>query len=346
MDTLKNRRVIVVGGAGFIGHQLAVRLKKLGASVTIIDSLMINNYYHYMNNRHMPNADLYLGFIQDRLDLIREHEIPMLEVDARDYHRVCDVINDTPGDTLIHLAAVAHANKSNRDPYSTFDHSLRTLENTLDVSRSPNNDIDHFVYFSSSMVYGNFAVEPITEDTACDPIGIYGALKYCGERMVRAYNQVFELPYTILRPSALYGERCVSQRVGQLFIEATLRGEDVVISGDGSDRLDFTYIGDLVNGVVKMLQSERSKNEIFNLTYGQGRSLLDLVEILRGEYPDVSIKYQHKEKLMPRRGSLSVEKARKEVGYEPEYPLERGLVQYLRWSESVMASVRDLTKNR
>ena len=111
-------------------------------------------------------------------------------------------------------------------------------------------------------------------------------------------------------------------------------------------RRSYHHTAVLVNGVVKMLQSERSKNEIFNLTYGQGRSLLDLVEILRGEYPDVSIKYQPKEKLMPRRGSLSVEKARKEVGYEPEYPLERGLVQYIRWYESVMASVRDLTKNR
>ena len=333
--TLKNKNVILVGGAGFIGHQLAIRLKTLGAGVTIIDNLMINNYHHYLENRHVPNADLYLGFTQQRMDLLRQHEIPMVVVDARDYHRMCDVINAKPGEVLIHLAAVAHADKSNKDPYSTFDHSLRTLENTLDISRSPNNDINHFIYFSSSMVYGDFAVEPITEDAVCDPIGIYGALKYCGERMVRAYNQVFELPYTIVRPSALYGERCVSRRVGQLFIENAMSGKDITISGDGSDRLDFTYIGDVVNGVVKILESEKSRNEIFNLTYGQGRSLVDMVEILKQEFPGLSMKFEPKPKLMPRRGSLSVEKARTRLGYEPAFPLEKGLLEYIEWYKSV-----------
>ena len=334
LGTLENRSVIIVGGAGFIGHQLAIRLKTLGCGVTIIDSLMVNNYYHYLENRQVPNAELYLGFTQQRLDLLKQHQIPVVEVDARDYHRLCQVINEVPGDALIHLAAVAHANKSNKDPYSTFDHSLRTLENTLDISRSTNNDISHFIYFSSSMVYGDFAEDPVTEDAVCDPIGIYGTLKYCGERMVRAYSQVFELPHTIVRPSALYGERCVSRRVGQLFIEHALSGQDVVINGDGLDRLDFTYIGDVVNGVVKMLESEKSRNQIFNLTYGQGRSLLDAVDILRRECPGLAVKHEPKRELPPRRGTLSVEKARQTIGYEPEYPLERGFVRYFQWYES------------
>jgi nucleoside-diphosphate-sugar epimerase len=332
---LKGRKVIIVGGAGFIGHHLAIRLKNLGAGVTIIDNLMVNNYYHYLDNRHMPQAELYIGFTRERIDLLKEHEVDLVEVDAREYHDMCSVINETAGDVLIHLAAVAHADKSNRDPFSTFDHSLRTLENSLDISRSPNNDVNHFIYFSSSMVYGDFVKEPITEDAVCDPIGIYGALKYCGERMVRAYNQVFGLPFTIVRPSALYGERCVSRRVGQVFIENALGGRDVVVKGDGSDRLDFTYIADVVNGVAKMIELERSRNETFNLTYGQGRSLLDVIEIVRQECSGVSIKHEPRNKLMPRRGSLSVEKARRTLGYQPEYPLERGLVQYIRWYESI-----------
>ena len=72
------------------------------------------------------------------------------------------------------------------------------------------------------MVYGNFTSEKVNEKTVCEPLGIYGALKFSGEKMVIAYNQVFELPYTIIRPSALYGERCISRRVGQIFIENAL----------------------------------------------------------------------------------------------------------------------------
>ncbi len=100
------------------------------------------------------------------------------------------------------------------------------------------------------MVYGNFEGEAVKEDRRCEPMGIYGALKYAGEKLVIAYNQVFDLPYTIVRPSALYGERCVSRRVGQAFIENALRGKDLVINGDGTDALDFTYIGDLIQGVM------------------------------------------------------------------------------------------------
>ena len=69
------------------------------------------------------------------------------------------------------------------------------------------------------MVYGNFKKTKVTEDEYCEPIGIYGALKFSGEKLIKAYNQVFDLPYTIVRPSALYGERCISRRVGQIFIE-------------------------------------------------------------------------------------------------------------------------------
>ena len=124
----------------------------------------------------------------------------------------------------MHLAAVAHANRSNKDPFSTFDHSMRTLENALDWARGV--ELEHFIFFSSSMVYGNFRPPTVTEDHPLDPIGIYGALKLGGEKLVIAYNQVFGLPYTIIRPSALYGPRCVSRRVGQAFIESALVGRD------------------------------------------------------------------------------------------------------------------------
>ena len=112
-------------------------------------------------------------------------------------------------DVIVQLAAVSHANnKSNKDPHTTFDHTLRTLENTLDISKGLG---CHVIYFSSSMVYGNFNSKSVNEETPCNPLGIYGTLKYSGELIVKAYNRVFDMPYTIIRPSALYGERCVSR---------------------------------------------------------------------------------------------------------------------------------------
>src|SRR3989338_56926 len=153
MNNLKDRKILLIGGAGFIGHNLALRLKGLGAEVAIIDSLAVNNLYFIQNNiNSIPNAGLYLSIIEERLDLLRSSKIPIHEMDARNYHELCAVLRQIDPDTIIHLAAVAHADRSNKDPYSTFDHSFRTLENALDAARAHQNRIRHFIYFSSSMV--------------------------------------------------------------------------------------------------------------------------------------------------------------------------------------------------
>ena len=99
------------------------------------------------------------------------------------------------------------------------------------------------------MVYGNFKGDEVDENSNCDPLGIYAALKFSGEKIVKSYGQVFDLNYTIVRPSALYGERCVSRRVGQIFIENALNKKEITVDGDGEEKLDFTYIKDLVDGV-------------------------------------------------------------------------------------------------
>jgi nucleoside-diphosphate-sugar epimerase len=292
----------------------------------------VNNYYNFRNIQGRDsNAGLYLKIIQERLDSLGQRGIPLVVSDARNYNKLSKILGQIKPDTLVHLAAVSHAGKSNKDPYSTFDHSLRTLENALDNTRSPALPIRHFVYFSSSMIYGNFTSESVTEESVCEPLGIYGALKFAGEKMVIAYNQVFGLPYTIVRPSALYGPRCVSRRVGQIFIENVMSGREVCVHGDGDDKLDFTYIDDLTIGIVNVLENESSKNQIFNLTYGRSRSINDMVEIMTGHFPGIEVKYLPKDKLMPKRGTLSINKARKMIGYDPKYPLEAGFVRYIHW---------------
>ena len=242
---MKNKKILLVGGSGFIGHNLALKLKKEGAVPTIVDSLAVNNILSTDNNE-IHNKNLYNSILQSRLDLLKVNNIKLIIQDARDYDAVSRIYDNINPDIIIHLAAVSHANKSNKDPHSTFDHSLRTLENTLDFSR---NKKVHVIYMSSSMVYGDFDADIVSENKNCKPIGIYGTLKYSGELLVKSYNQVFDLPYTIIRPSALYGERCVSRRVGQIFIENAIQNNDIFVNGDGEDKLDFTYIEDLVEGI-------------------------------------------------------------------------------------------------
>ena len=331
--SIKNKRIVIIGGAGFIGHNLALNLKNLGAEVSIIDGLEVNNLTTVLSNSdNLPHPKLSNLVINERLQLIRDSEVKLLVQDARDYHALSRLLDQTKPEVIIHLAAVSHANRSNKDPYSTFDHSLRTLENALDNSK---NQVEHFIYFSSSMVYGNFEKDIVDEEVNCNPIGIYGALKFSGEKIVIAYNQVFNLPYTIIRPSALYGERCISRRVGQIFIENALMGKEIILNGDGSDSLDFTYIRDLTKGIINVIENKNSINQIFNLTFGSARTISDMVDILRLDFPNLLIKKTKKDALMPDRGTLSVEKAKSLIGYNPEWPLEKGYPEYIKWYKKI-----------
>jgi nucleoside-diphosphate-sugar epimerase len=333
-EKLKGRTVALIGGAGFIGHNIALALKRHGADPHVIDGLQVNNLGAFSNMGSDPNKTLYVNFIFERMRLLREAGIPLHVLDARDYHALSRCLSEINADCYVQLAAIAHANRSNKDPYSTFDHSFRTLENALDTARDQK---VHFIYFSSSMVYGNFDGEAADETRHCEPLGIYGALKYGGEKLVIAHNQVFETPYTIVRPSALYGERCVSRRVGQAFIENGLRGMRLTVNGDGNDALDFTYIDDLVQGVLRSIALPEARNQTFNITFGGARTLNQMVDLMRQAFPKIEVVHNPRDGLMPERGTLNVDKARKLIGYEPQYPLEKGFLRYIEWYKQLYA---------
>lgn len=333
---VRGKRVAIIGGAGFIGHNLALTLAKGGADVHVIDGLQVNNLLWFASRPETPSRALFLSMLNERLDLLRRANIPLHPQDARDYHALSRILTEVKPNVVVHLAAVSHAGKSNKDPFSTFDHSLRTLENALDWSRGDGVSVDRFVFLSSSMAYGNFETSEVAEDHPLNPIGIYGALKVAGEKLVIAYQQVFGLPYTIIRPSALYGPRCVSRRVGQIFIENALAGTPLRVEGDGSERLDFTYIDDLVDGIALVIGHPAAGNEVFNLTYGSSRSIADLVGIVRARFPGVEVEHIARDGLMPVRGTLSIEKARRLLGYQPAHALELGFTKYIDWYEELV----------
>lgn len=333
MNSIQNKKIVLIGGAGFIGHHLALALKNAGALVDIIDSLQVNNLLSLAyRDYERENRDLYHEMLDQRFELLRRERIPIEVQDAREYHALSMLLNKIKPQIIIHLAAVAHAGESNKNPYSTFDHSLRTLENALDWARG---QVEHFIYFSSSLVYGHFPKGFVTEQTPCDPLGIYGALKFSGEKFIIAYNQVFDLPFTIIRPSALYGERCISRRVAQIFIENALKKKPITVHGNGEDCLDFTYIQDLIQGVIKVItENEKSRNQIFNLTYGESRTMKELAQVVSKYFIGLDIKYIPKDHLTPDRGTLCVDKAKRLLGYTPQYPLEKGMEAYINWYKS------------
>ena len=326
---MKNKKILLVGGCGFIGHNLALHLKKK-YEVFIVDSLAVNNLLSFTDSE-IKNKKLYSAILNNRIDLINKEKINLIIQDAREYNSVTRIYDQINPDIIIHLAAVSHANKSNKDPHSTFDHSLRTLENTLDFAK---NKKTHVIYMSSSMVYGNFETDEVDEESTCNPIGIYGSLKLAGELIVKSYNQVFGIPYTIIRPSALYGERCVSRRVGQIFIENAIQNLDVAINGNGKEKLDFTYIEDLVSGIATCCENDNAKNQTFNFTFGNAREVNEMVEILQKAFPHVNIIYKDKENFMPERGTLKNNKAKSLLGFQPQYPIEVGYPKYIEWYKS------------
>jgi len=327
------KKILILGGCGFIGHNLALELVNEKYEIYIVDSLQINNLYSLNSNKdNLPNPELSKAIIEDRLFLLKKNKINFIIQDLRDYHATSKIFTKINPDIVIHLAAVSHANRSNKEPHTTFDHSLRTLENALDNAKDK---VEKFIYFSSSMVYGNFKSNEVDEDSVCNPLGIYAALKYSGEKIVKAYGQVFGLNYTIVRPSALYGERCISRRVGQIFIENALNNMEILIDGNGEEKLDFTYIKDLTQGVKKIINSNQSNNQTFNITYGSSRKINEMLEILKSNFQNLNIKYKERDKFTPLRGTLNIDKARNLLGYEPSWPLEKGYPNYIEWYKKI-----------
>ena len=106
---------------------------------------------------------------------------------------------------------------------------------------------------------------------------------------------------------------------------------ELKINGTGEEKLDFTYVDDLVEGTIQCIENKSAINETFNLTNGESRSMNDLISILEKEFPDLRKKYADKEKFMPKRGTLDISKAKEKLGYKPKNPIEIGYLKYIRW---------------
>ncbi|MEQ8442044.1 MAG: NAD(P)-dependent oxidoreductase [Alphaproteobacteria bacterium] len=332
---LAGQRILLVGGAGFIGHNLALELARMGATVGICDNLMVNSLIEncYEPGRAQVQRQAYQTFLLDRFLLLRQAGVTLMNSDARllaDLGRVFENFSPTK---VVQMAAIASAVDAKAEPGLAFDLQLITLRNVLELVRPKVRDINQVMFMSSSTVYGDFEGDSVDETTFPRPEGIYANAKFMGERLVRTYRTQYGLGTTVIRPSALYGERCISRRVSQVFIENALTGKPLLLEGGGDGRLDFTYINDLVQGMVRALALHKGHDDssTFNLTFGNARTIADLAAVVKSVVPEAILEDRPRAVDKPIRGTLSNERAREKLGFEPEWTLETGYKRYCEW---------------
>jgi nucleoside-diphosphate-sugar epimerase len=194
--------------------------------------------------------------------------------------------------------------------------------------------VKKFVYISSSMVYGNFDSD-VTEDAVCNPVGQYGIMKYMGEKLVEDYARQHGFEYIIIRPSAVYGEYDVEDRVVSKFMLGAMRGETLRVKG-ASEVLDFTYVEDAAMGIAQATLSKKANNKIYNITRSakQQYTLKDAAELAIKIAGRGSIEVQDRDLAFPKRGRLNISSAVEDFGYAPTVDVEEGFRRYYEWFKS------------
>jgi len=332
-QSLKDEKIMLVGGAGFIGHHLALSLRDKDADVMVVDNLQINNIVQMLSSNEYSNEQrsMYIKFILDRFELMRNKGVKFSNLDARDLNALHDVYLSYKPTKIVHLAAISSAVVANQNPSLAYDIQINSLRNILDLCKNHRGITNQIVFMSSSTVYGDFKEKSVTEAVRPQPKGVYANGKYIGERMVREAQNLFDIDYTIIRPSALYGIRCISGRVSQKFVENALSGKPLRLEGGGGGMLDFTHIDDLTEGITRSMIFKGGLSQTFNITYGNARYISDLAKIIKLKIPNAIIEEAPIANDKPIRGTLEIDRAKKYLDFYPKKSLELGYESYCDW---------------
>lgn len=319
-------RYIVTGGYGFIGHNVVSELLREGHEVYIIDNI---NDYGFLNQSELNYLHCARTAIVQSSGAISGYEnVSINSVGYIDY-LFNTITQKGTIDGVIHLASYPRQKAVNVTPVAAGSTMCHALINLLECSVKYK--INKFVYISSSMVYGDFEND-VTEESPCNPVGLYGIMKYMGEKIVMDYNRRTGLNYTIIRPSAVYGELDVEDRVVSKFMLGALRGDTLKVNG-ANEVLDFTYVGDVSRGIVQATLSDAANNQVYNLTRSSEKvyTLRDAAELAIRITGKGSIELRDRDMDFPKRGRLDISKAVKDFGYKPVVDVEQGFKCYHDW---------------
>jgi len=310
-------KILVTGAAGFIGHNVVRFLEQQGHEIFGVDNKT--------NYGFIPKNELeYL--LKERVKRIRTS--PMFG-DIRNGSDMRSRFGTFNIKTVVHLASFPRQKVVEQNPALASEVMSTGLINLLEAAKT--HKVRRFVYISSSMVYGNFESD-VTEDAVCNPIGQYGIMKYMGEKLVEDYARQYGFEYVIIRPSAVYGEWDVEDRVVSKFMLGAMRDDILKVKGAG-EVLDFTYVEDAAMGIVQATLSSNSANKTYNITRSAERqyTLKDAAELAIAIAGKGTIEIQDRDLNFPKRGRLNIDQAVKDFGYSPSVNVEEGFRRYYEW---------------
>ena len=310
-------KYLVTGGAGFIGHNVVRILESQGHECIIIDTCTDYGF--------IPREELtYL--ISERIKRIRSR---VRQIDIREGQFVDTIFKTYKPDVVIHMASFPRQKVVEQNPLLASDVMSTGLINLLEKSKD--HKVKKFVYISSSMVYGDFTAN-VDESAVCKPIGQYGIMKYMGEKLVEDYSRRGCFEHVIIRPSAVYGEWDVEDRVVSKFMTKAMRGETLKVNGP-DEVLDFTYVEDTAMGIVLAATKDRANGNVYNITRSEQRqwNLKDSAELAIKIAGQGGLEVAPRNLSFPKRGRLDISRAQRDLGYSPTVNVEQGFRRYYDW---------------
>jgi len=322
---LKDKRILVTGGAGFIGSELSRQLRDAGAQVVIVDNLA--------NGKRENVAEI----LDDRCQLETE--------DIRDYTRIEKLLRGV--DVVFHLACLG-VRHSIHSPIESHEVNAAATLHLLKMSRDLG--VGRFVYVCSSEVYGTALYVPQPEDHPTYPMTVYGAAKLAGECYTRAFHRTYDYPTVVIRPFNTYGPRCHhegdSGEVIPKFLLRTLAGKPMVIFGDGTQTRDFTYVSDTARGIIEAGLADAAIGETINIGSGFELAIKDLADEVRAVTgrPDAKVIHEADRPGDVLRLYADTTKVQKLIGFKPTVTLADGLKKLLAWYQAQGKTPEELLK--
>tara|TARA_Y100000741_G_scaffold298667_1_gene239733 strand:- start:151 stop:1116 length:966 start_codon:yes stop_codon:yes gene_type:complete len=315
---MKNNNILVTGSAGFIGYHLCNSLLKDNFKILGLDN--INEYY---------DTELKIS----RLDKLRKYENFFFEkIDIADRQSLSKAFNNFRPDIVVNLAAQAGVRYSIENPYSYIDSNIIGFQNLIELSR--NNNIDHFIYASSSSVYGNNKKIPFSEGNKVDePISLYGATKKSNELISYAYSHLYNLKTTGLRFFTVYGPWGRPDMSYFIFTNNIIKGNPIKVYNNGNMKRDFTYIDDIIMGIKSsILNNTNNLYQIYNLGNNKPEKLMHFVSLIEKSLNiKAKIKYETLQLGDVLDTCADISKSNAELDYNPSISIEEGIPLFIDW---------------
>ncbi|WP_259780556.1 SDR family NAD(P)-dependent oxidoreductase [Aestuariispira ectoiniformans] len=317
--------VLVTGAAGFIGMHVSETLLNRGDKVVGIDNL--NDYYDVT----LKEAR------RDRL--VGREGYTFEKIDIADAEALNDLVERRPDiDRIVHLAAQAGVRYSLENPHAYVQTNVVGQLNILELARHKEG-LKHLVYASSSSVYGGNTKMPFSTDDVCDtPVSLYAATKKADELMGHCYSHLYRIPQTGLRFFTVYGPWGRPDMAAFIFTRKMFAGEEIPVFNNGQMKRDFTYVDDIVSGIISCLDNppaddgKAAPHRVYNIGNNRSEELMHMIEVLeKATGQKAKIDFQPMQDGDVPVTYADVEPMRRDFGYEPTTPIDVGLPKFVEW---------------